>query len=122
MRPPKAGLSDADPLPHKDDLADALFQEIPAGLGNHGALRLSAKEMDGMLAAGAQWVVARGIGTPEDLAATEESGRMAYGQTVRMSGSMEMLPMYWLEAVNRCRFHLARHALAPAAPSAGTRL
>ncbi|HJV88553.1 MAG TPA: RtcB family protein [Noviherbaspirillum sp.] len=72
----KTGLKDSDLEPRKEALAAALFREIPAGVGSHGAIRLTPEEMDKMLAGGAQWAVARGYGTQEDLHAIEESGRM----------------------------------------------
>lgn len=72
----KTGLKDADLEPRKLELASALFHAIPAGVGSHGALRLSPDEMDQMLLNGARWAVARGYGTLDDLNVTEESGRM----------------------------------------------
>ncbi|HJW56030.1 MAG TPA: RtcB family protein [Burkholderiaceae bacterium] len=72
----KTGLKTADLADKKQALAEALFHAIPAGVGSHGALRLSTSEMDRMLLDGAQWAVARGYGTTEDLSVTEESGRM----------------------------------------------
>ncbi|MFZ5512157.1 MAG: RtcB family protein [Pseudomonadota bacterium] len=57
-------------------LADLLFARIPAGVGSTGALRLSAAEMDAMLAGGARWAVQRGYGSEADLARTEERGCM----------------------------------------------
>lgn len=72
----KTGLKEADLEENKHALAEALFHAIPAGVGSHGALRLSPAEMDRMLLNGAQWAVAQGYGTAEDLSVTEESGRM----------------------------------------------
>jgi tRNA-splicing ligase RtcB len=72
----KTGLKEADLEDHKHALAEALFHAIPAGVGSHGTLRLSPAEMDRMLLNGAQWAVAQGYGTAEDLSVTEESGRM----------------------------------------------
>lgn len=72
----KTGLNEADLEDKKHALAEALFHAIPAGVGSHGALRLSPTEMDRMLLNGAQWAVAQGYGTAEDLSMTEESGRM----------------------------------------------
>lgn len=57
-------------------LADSLFQMVPAGLGSTGDIRLQEREMDAMLAGGAQWAVKQGYGYPEDLQRTEEVGRM----------------------------------------------
>jgi tRNA-splicing ligase RtcB (3'-phosphate/5'-hydroxy nucleic acid ligase) len=58
------------------ELADALFREVPAGLGSRGDIHLSAKEMEAMLRGGAKWAVAQGYGEKRDLEYTEEQGRM----------------------------------------------
>jgi tRNA-splicing ligase RtcB len=57
------------------DLADALFQAIPAGLGSTGSLPLAGAEMDAMLAGGAAWAVEQGWGEAGDLERIEERGR-----------------------------------------------
>ena len=59
----------------KTELAEALFQSVPAGVGSTGAIKLSEHEMDEMLCGGAQWAISRGYGRPEDLERTEENGR-----------------------------------------------
>ncbi|MDP3842014.1 MAG: RtcB family protein [Oxalobacteraceae bacterium] len=81
----RTGLKDSDLESQKTALADALFDAIPAGVGSHGALRLSAAETDQMLSKGAQWAVARGYGTADDLQFTEESGCMAGADPQRVS-------------------------------------
>ncbi|RJG01042.1 RtcB family protein [Noviherbaspirillum sedimenti] len=73
----RTGLREADLHGRQRALAAALFHDIPAGVGSHGALRLTPSEMDHMLTDGARWAVARGYGTPMDLLHTEEYGRMA---------------------------------------------
>lgn len=73
----RTGLVDADLEGHQRALADALYRAIPAGVGSHGALRLTPLEMDRMLEGGARWAVARGYGSEDDLRFTEESGCMA---------------------------------------------
>jgi len=72
----KTGLKDTELEGKKQALAEALFHAIPAGVGSRGALRLSPAEMDRMLLGGAQWAVAQGYGTADDISVTEESGRM----------------------------------------------
>jgi tRNA-splicing ligase RtcB len=71
------GLQRADIEAVKEKLADALFREIPAGVGSTGAIRLDAAEMDAMLAGGARWAVERGYGDAADLERIEEHGCMA---------------------------------------------
>jgi tRNA-splicing ligase RtcB len=68
-------LDDVEPL--KQRLAEALFAEIPAGLGSTGAIRLDDEQMDGMLRGGARWAVEQGYGEPADLERVEERGAMA---------------------------------------------
>jgi tRNA-splicing ligase RtcB len=70
-------LQEADIAPVKDQLADALFRKIPAGLGRHGGIRLDDRGMQAMLAGGAAWAVAAGWGEAQDLERIEERGRMA---------------------------------------------
>ena len=58
-------------------LADALFDTIPAGMGATGGVSLDDDEMNAMLAGGAAWAVERGWGATADLPRIEEGGRMA---------------------------------------------
>jgi tRNA-splicing ligase RtcB len=58
-------------------LADTLYERIPAGLGSTGALRLSPKDTDAMLSGGARWALKIGYGRAEDLERIEEHGTMA---------------------------------------------
>jgi len=60
----------------KEPLADALFHQIPAGVGSRGKLSLNEKEMNAMLTGGAKWAVERGYGMREDLERVEEGGCM----------------------------------------------
>lgn len=68
------GLTLEEIEPVKERLADLLFQRIPAGVGSTGQLSLSQKEMHAMLSGGAQWAVAMGYGTKNDLLRVEEAG------------------------------------------------
>src|SRR3569833_338307 len=72
----KTCMKAADIEPEREALAEALFHAIPAGVGSHGALRLSPAEMDKMLMQGAQWAVGRRNETTEDLNRTEENRSM----------------------------------------------
>ncbi len=60
-----------------DALGKALFDRVPAGLGAQGDLRLTMRELDGVLREGARDLVARGFGVDADLEYCEENGRMA---------------------------------------------
>jgi tRNA-splicing ligase RtcB len=71
------GLKTADVREAQRALANTLYECIPAGLGSTGALRLSPRDMDAMLAGGARWAQKAGYGRAEDLERIEEHGAMA---------------------------------------------
>lgn len=70
------GLQADEVEPIKNDLAEALFARIPAGVGSTGRIHLDDEEMVAMLRDGARWAVSRGWGSREDLARIEEQGSM----------------------------------------------
>ncbi len=69
-------LRRADVEPLVERLGERLYRDVPAGLGAEGKLRLSVAEIDRLLEEGAAYVVERGFGVPDDLAYTEENGRV----------------------------------------------
>jgi len=71
------GLTRDDIEAVKQQLADCLYQTIPAGLGSKGHVYLHDAEMDAMLEGGARWAVERSYGIVEDLERIEEGGCMA---------------------------------------------
>lgn len=62
--------------PYLPMLADALFRDIPAGVGEEGNLKLTVQELDQIMLEGAHWAVRHGYGVEADLAFIEERGRM----------------------------------------------
>ena len=58
----------------KKALIDELFNNIPAGLGVTGEIKLNEQGIDGVLVHGARFAVERGYGTQRDLEFTEERG------------------------------------------------
>lgn len=62
--------------PHLEELANQIFRDVPSGVGESGGIPLSERDLDEVLVKGAAWVVARGLGTAEDLDCTEERGCM----------------------------------------------
>ncbi len=69
-------LSVDDVEKKKEELANALFENVPAGLGSTGSLRLSLKEIDSVLERGALFSLERGFGVADDLEYIEENGRV----------------------------------------------
>jgi tRNA-splicing ligase RtcB len=70
----RTSLNEGEVLPRIDQLINALFHNVPSGLGSEGKIRISQKEMSELMTEGARWAVKRGLGLEEDLDATEEGG------------------------------------------------
>ena len=58
------------------DIVYGLYNDIPAGVGSKGDIRISEKEERRLLVEGARWVVEHGYGRIEDLDYTEERGEI----------------------------------------------
>jgi tRNA-splicing ligase RtcB len=58
------------------ELAKLLGDRVPRGVGTKGLLRLDRREMRGLLADGAAWVLAHGLGWESDLERCEDHGRL----------------------------------------------
>ncbi|MFA4916010.1 MAG: RtcB family protein [Syntrophales bacterium] len=78
-------LSLADIQDFLKELVGALFMDIPSGVGSKGALKLSEREEKKVLEDGAKWAVQHGYGTPDDLEATEDRGRMVGADPEKVS-------------------------------------
>ena len=60
-----------------DALMDALYANVPSGLGSKGLKRVGNKELTDILQNGSRWAVENGFGWERDLDVTEEGGCMA---------------------------------------------
>ena len=69
-------LTEADLAKKKRDLIERIFAAVPTGVGGKSTLRVSNKDLSGVMADGARWAVERGLGTEEDLVRCEEEGAM----------------------------------------------
>ena len=58
----------------KEQLANQLFRDVPAGLGSEGDIKLSGNEIDQVLVKGANFAIEKGYGFIEDLEYIEENG------------------------------------------------
>jgi tRNA-splicing ligase RtcB len=68
------GFEEADVRPRLRDLVEALFRNIPSGVGSTGPLKVSEKEERQVLRQGSQWAVNHGYGVDADVARTEDGG------------------------------------------------
>jgi tRNA-splicing ligase RtcB (3'-phosphate/5'-hydroxy nucleic acid ligase) len=71
------GLQAEDLDGRLEELADTLFELVPAGVGSRSNIKLRGRDMEGMLRGGARWAVEQGYGYPEDLERIEDGGAVA---------------------------------------------
>ncbi|MEW6413206.1 MAG: RtcB family protein [Candidatus Zixiibacteriota bacterium] len=81
----RTDLSVSDIKPRIGKLIDAMFHNIPCGVGSEGRVRLSDREIKYVLENGARWAVENGYGWPEDLVMTEEQGCIEGGDAAAVS-------------------------------------
>jgi tRNA-splicing ligase RtcB len=67
-------LTEQDVKPVLEKLVWGLFNDVPAGVGSKGDIKISEKEEEELLVDGAGWVVKHGYGIQDDLEHTEERG------------------------------------------------
>ncbi|MCP4108927.1 MAG: RNA-splicing ligase RtcB [Desulfobacteraceae bacterium] len=67
-------LEEEDIRPRLHDLVNALYQNVPTGVGSKGKIKLSASDEKKVLKQGSQWAVKHGYGEDSDLECTEEGG------------------------------------------------
>src|SRR6185503_10576720 len=73
----RSRLTRAELAPRLETLADALFHEVPCGVGSSGEVRVEKRELDRVLRDGARWAVQRGMGIASDLDRCEDGGTLA---------------------------------------------
>lgn len=70
----RTNLDAPDIAPRLKALADTLYRDIPAGVGEEGQIKLGPAALDDVLRGGAQWAVKQGFGDAADLDFVEEHG------------------------------------------------
>ena len=81
----KSNLRQEDVQDHLDELVDALFKNIPSGVGSKGKVKLSKEDINKVLDYGAEWAVENGYGWEEDLEVLEENGRIKAADSSEVS-------------------------------------
>jgi tRNA-splicing ligase RtcB len=71
-----SSLTEKEVRPHLKELTDALFREIPTGVGSTGSVRLSVEEEKKVLRQGSLWAIQHGFGEEGDIDRTEDRGCM----------------------------------------------
>jgi tRNA-splicing ligase RtcB len=81
----QTNLEKKDVEPKLREIVEALFRNVPSGLGSTGHVKLTAAQLDEVLERGAQWAVENGFGWKEDLERLEEKGCMAGADATKVS-------------------------------------
>ncbi len=83
----RSELLEADLTDRAQSLAQALFRNVPSGVGRSGHLRLTDRELDAVLRKGVAWMLAQGHGQPEDANYIESSGRLPQADPTAVSAT-----------------------------------
>lgn len=78
-------MTEEEVRPKLKSLLNALFKNIPPGVGSQSLLRLTDEELEEVLSIGAPWCVKKGYGTEEDLENCEEGGSMKSADPSKVS-------------------------------------
>ncbi len=81
----RTDLERNDVVPKLRKLVEALFRNVPSGLGSRGKVKVTPAQLDEVLENGARWAVENGFGWEEDLDRLEERGGMAGADVKRVS-------------------------------------
>jgi tRNA-splicing ligase RtcB len=71
--------------PKLKELLEAIFQNVPSGVGKGGKVRLNFSQLDEVLVKGAGWAVENGYGKKKDLEHLEENGCMKSANPEKVS-------------------------------------
>jgi tRNA-splicing ligase RtcB len=70
-----SGLSRTDVEPRRREIVAQMYRNVPTGVGSHRRdLKLSTRDLRGVLEQGAAWAVKQGFGRPHELDCVEEGG------------------------------------------------
>ncbi|HEY3384442.1 MAG TPA: RtcB family protein [Vicinamibacterales bacterium] len=73
----RSSLTRDEVLPHLREIVAQMYRSVPTGVGAHRRdVKLSPKDLRGVLETGAGWAVRRGFGDAADLERIEEQGRI----------------------------------------------
>jgi len=81
----RTNLTEDEVRPKIKELVDALFKNVPSGVGSKGQVRLQEGQIDEVLNNGAEWAVENGYGWDQDLKYLEENGKMKEADSEKVS-------------------------------------
>jgi tRNA-splicing ligase RtcB len=81
-------LSEQDIRPKLSQLTDAIFDNVPCGLGSRRKdFKMSQHDLDTLTARGVPWAIEKGLGWPEDAEHCEENGCMKNANPDKVSSN-----------------------------------
>lgn len=82
----KTGLSEREVRPHLGKLLDALFRNVPSGVGSRFKTGFTHSDLQKVTELGAEYVIGKGFGWEDDVERMEENGRMRGADFSAVSG------------------------------------
>jgi tRNA-splicing ligase RtcB (3'-phosphate/5'-hydroxy nucleic acid ligase) len=80
-----SSISLEEARPYINELATALNQHCPSGVGKKGGLGLSKNELDEVCRSGSKWALKQGMATEQDVRRTEEQGNLSGADPSKVS-------------------------------------
>jgi len=81
-------LSEPDIRPRLGQIADAIFKNVPSGLGSRRKdLKVSEHDLNRLVTEGVQWAIGKGLGWAEDAEHCEENGCMKNADPDKVSAN-----------------------------------
>lgn len=99
----RTNLSEADVEPLKEQLAQALFDHIPVGVGSQGLLPATAADLEEVLELGMDWAVREGYAWAEDKERCEEAGRMLGADPAKVRWLLLAMYLFYLLFIRSTR-------------------
>lgn len=81
----RTNLHEKDVAPVKEQLAQAMFDHIPVGVGSKGIIPMGARDLEEALEMGMDWSLREGYAWAEDKEHCEEYGRMLQADPAKVS-------------------------------------
>uniref|UniRef100_A0A914HVV0 RNA-splicing ligase RtcB homolog n=1 Tax=Globodera rostochiensis TaxID=31243 RepID=A0A914HVV0_GLORO len=81
----RTNLFEKDVQPHKDQLAQTMFDYIPVGIGSKGIIPVNVRDFEECLEMGMDWTLREGYSWAEDKEHCEEYGRMLQADASKVS-------------------------------------
>lgn len=81
----KSNISCDEIKPFLEEIMEALFKEVPSGVGRGGAFLIKGKELDQVLKEGVSWALKKGFAEKEDKESCEGEGEMRAADPTKVS-------------------------------------